>query len=71
MGQLKDLDRNTENPVLHFEANVTESLTGIRQSDEQSLSFYKHPIKLEIPKFLPATFKPGMTYDAVVSIIYN
>lgn len=67
MKRLTDLDKGTKNPILYFEANVTEDLTKYKQTDEQSLSFYQQPIKLEIPEYLPDTFKPGMVYDAVVS----
>ena len=67
MSELEELETPLSGNVLEFKVNVTESLTKARQSDEQELSFYSNPIKIEFPKSLPDTFKPDMTYDVVVS----
>jgi len=66
--RLEEIQRFLDGSVLVFEANVTESLTSLRQSDDKEVTFYSQPIKIEFPKSLPDTFKPGMDFDAVVNI---
>ncbi|XP_052770025.1 CD109 antigen-like isoform X2 [Mya arenaria] len=66
--RLEEVERFLDGNTLVFEANVTEGVTKLRQNDSQELTFYRQPIQLEFPKSLPETFKPGMTYDAVVKV---
>ncbi|XP_052773206.1 CD109 antigen-like [Mya arenaria] len=66
--RLEEEARFLDGYTLVFEANVTEGVTKLRQNDSQELTFYRQPIQLEFPKSLPETFKPGMTYDAVVKV---
>ncbi|KAH3873336.1 CD109 antigen-like [Dreissena polymorpha] len=66
--RLEQLRGSLDGAVLVFEANVTESLTRMKQGDTQEVTFYKEPLKLEFPASLPETFKPGMTYEAVVKV---
>ncbi|KAH3873347.1 hypothetical protein DPMN_036581 [Dreissena polymorpha] len=66
--RLEQLRGSLDGAVLVFEANVMESLTRMKQGDTQEVTFYKEPLKLEFPASLPETFKPGMTYEAVVKV---
>ncbi|KAH3723817.1 hypothetical protein DPMN_049611 [Dreissena polymorpha] len=66
--RLEQLRVRLDGAILVFEANVTESLTRMKQGDTQEVRFYKEPLKLEFPASLPDTFKPGMTYEAVVKV---
>ena len=66
MKKLKDLERSLNGETLVFDANVTESLTRFKIRDTEEVKFYNNPIKVEFPKSLPDTFKPGMDYTGVV-----
>ena len=66
MSKLKNLVPNLDKAVLVFEANTTDGAFGIRQSDSEELRFYDDIIKFEFPTGLSKSFKPGMTYTAVV-----
>ena len=66
MKQLKDVQPYMDRSYFVFDANVTESLTRSKMSAEEELQFFERPIKIEFPRALPDTFKPGMDYKAVV-----
>ena len=67
MSKLKEVEKFLNGETLVFEANVTESLTRFKLGDKEEVKFYNNPIKVEFPKSLPDTFKPGMDYIGVVS----
>jgi hypothetical protein len=71
MTELTDIQKFLSGSTLVFEANVTEDVTKFKRSDIQEITFFSQPIKLSFLTSLPDTFKPGMTYDAVVSIFYD
>ncbi|XP_053383073.1 CD109 antigen-like [Mercenaria mercenaria] len=68
LSKLKEIQKFLSGSSLIFEANVTEDLTKYKRSDKQEITFYDQPMKLTFPASLPDTFKPGMTYDAVVIV---
>ncbi|XP_060581969.1 CD109 antigen-like isoform X2 [Ruditapes philippinarum] len=68
MTELTDIQKFLSGSTLVFEANVTEDVTKFKRSDIQEITFFSQPIKLSFLTSLPDTFKPGMTYDAVVIV---
>ncbi|XP_060581970.1 CD109 antigen-like, partial [Ruditapes philippinarum] len=68
MTELTDIQKFLSGSTLVFEANVTDDVTKFKRSDIQEITFFSQPIKLSFLTSLPDTFKPGMTYDAVVIV---
>lgn len=67
--QLKEVSEYLDGRFLLFDANVTETLTGSTlKAPQQKLQFFEKPIKLEFPSSLPETFKPGLSYTAVLKV---
>lgn len=70
MKKLKEVVSYLDRRFLVFQANVTETLTGSKlSSTDEKVQFFDKPIKLDFPDSLPANFKPGLSYNAVVCII--
>ncbi|XP_052795659.1 CD109 antigen-like isoform X2 [Mya arenaria] len=67
--RLRDSTRWLDYGYMVVEANVTETLTGIKLATmEQEVQFFEKPTKLEFPQSLPENFKPGLAYTAVLKV---
>ncbi|KAK3607708.1 hypothetical protein CHS0354_016732 [Potamilus streckersoni] len=66
--ELNEVDTYLDYAYITFEANVTETLTGITQSGSGEVQFFARAIKLEFPESLPKVFKPGMIYTAFLKV---
>ncbi|XP_072019177.1 CD109 antigen-like [Amphiura filiformis] len=56
--------------VLEFNAEVTETLTGIKQEGDGSIPISKYPIQVTEVTGNPENFKPGLPYTAYVSVTH-
>ncbi|KAL3881064.1 hypothetical protein ACJMK2_033260, partial [Sinanodonta woodiana] len=66
--ELNEVDNYLDFSYVTFEANVTETLTGITQSGSGEVQFFARPIKMEFPESLPKVFKPGMIYTTFLKV---
>ncbi|XP_062575224.1 uncharacterized protein LOC134237146 [Saccostrea cucullata] len=55
---LRELDYSS----LLFDVNVTDSITGLRQSASGTVTFYPTENKLQFLESVPSTFKPGLNF---------
>ncbi|XP_013389533.1 CD109 antigen isoform X2 [Lingula anatina] len=56
---------------IEVKANVTETLTGITLSGEESKYFVNSPYKVEWLQNSPSSFKPGLAYKGYVKVTYQ
>ncbi|KAK3612490.1 hypothetical protein CHS0354_024460 [Potamilus streckersoni] len=68
MSVLKRLSRDIESESFRVIANVTETLTGITESDDETITFYPEKIKVEFAPYMTESFKPGFPYRVAVKV---
>ncbi|KAL3843233.1 hypothetical protein ACJMK2_021177 [Sinanodonta woodiana] len=65
---LKRLSRDLESETFRVIANVTETLTGITETDDEIITFYPEKIKVEFAPYMTESFKPGFPYRVAVKV---
>ncbi|XP_063414101.1 CD109 antigen-like isoform X2 [Mytilus trossulus] len=68
LGQLKRLQQNLAYTDFVIEANVTEGVTGLKMKDSAEIKFYDNPAKIDFVESLPANYKPGLIYTALLKV---
>ncbi|KAK3612489.1 hypothetical protein CHS0354_024459 [Potamilus streckersoni] len=65
---LRRLSRDIERESFRVIANVTETLTGITESNDETITFYPEKIKVEFAPYMTESFRPGFPYHVAVKV---